>query len=410
LAGAPYFQGVMTLKDVNFAGKRTFIRVDFNVPLTKDGEVGDDFRIRSSLPTIKHVLGQSGRPVLASHLGRPKGKRVPEYSLEPVRQVLEGCLNLRVRLAPDCVGDDVREMAGALPAGEVLLLENLRFHPEEEANDPGFARQLASLADIYVNDAFGTAHRAHASTEGVARLVRPAVAGLLMEKEIEFLGKLLADPVRPLVAILGGAKVSDKIGVIRNLMDKVEGLLIGGGMANTFLKAAGLEVASSLVEDAALAVAAETIGAAKSCRADFVLPVDFIAASKIAAGADTVLGERPAPVPHGFAIADIGPKTIIRFCEKIAAARTIFWNGPVGVFEIEDFARGTTEVARAVARATAGGAVSVIGGGDTASAVAKAGVKDQITHISTGGGASLEFVEGKELPGILALSKRGGTS
>jgi len=410
LAGAPYFQGVMTLKDVDFAGKRVFIRVDFNVPLTKDGRVGDDFRIRSSLPTIQYVLGKGGRPILASHLGRPKGKRAPEFSLEPARGVLEDLLRVKVRLAPDCVGDDVRKMARELPAGEVLLLENLRFHAEEEANDPDFARELASLADVYVNDAFGTAHRAHASTEGVARLLRPAVAGLLMEKEIEFLGRLLAGPDRPLVAILGGAKVSDKIGVIKNLMSKVDGLLVGGGMANTFLKAGGLEVGASLVEVPSLAVAAEILSLAASSRVELVLPVDFVAASKVAAGADTVLTDRTAAVPQGFAIVDIGPKTILKFCEKIGAARTIFWNGPVGVFEIEDFARGTFEVAAAVAAASTRGAISVIGGGDTASAVAKAGVKDKITHISTGGGASLEFVEGKELPGILALSKKGGCS
>lgn len=410
MAGAPYFQGIMTLKDADFAGKRAFIRVDFNVPLTKDGRVGDDFRIRSSVPTIQYVLGKGGRPILASHLGRPKGKRAPEFSLEPARGVLEDLLKAKVHLAPDCVGDNVRKMAQALPAGEVLLLENLRFHAGEEANDPAFARELASLADVYVNDAFGTAHRAHASTEGVARLVRPAVAGLLMEKEIEFLGKLLAGPDRPMVAILGGAKVSDKIGVIKNLMGKVDGLLVGGGMANTFLKAEGLDVGASLVEPASLAVAAEIIGMAASGRVELVLPVDFVAGSKIAAGADTVLADRTSPVPHGFAIADIGPKTILKFCEKISTARTIFWNGPVGVFEVEDFARGTLEVAGAVAAASVRGAVSVIGGGDTVSAVAKAGVKDKMTHVSTGGGASLEFVEGKELPGILALSKKGGCS
>jgi phosphoglycerate kinase len=408
LTGAPYFQCVMTLKDVDFSGKRVFIRVDFNVPLTKDGRVADDFRIRSSLPTIRYVLEKGGRPILASHLGRPKGKRVVEFSLEPARGALEDLLKAKVRLAPDCVGDDVGKIARALPAGEVLLLENLRFHAGEEANDPAFARELASLADVYVNDAFGTAHRAHASTEGVARLLRPAVAGLLMEKEIEFLGKLLAGPDRPLVAILGGAKVTDKIGVIKNLMGKVDGLLVGGGMANTFLKAEGLDVGASLVEPASVGVAAEIMSLAASSRVELVLPVDFVAASKITAGADTVLLEKTAPVPDGFAIADIGPKTILKFCDKINTARTIFWNGPVGVFEVEDFARGTIEVARAVAAASVRGAVSVIGGGDTASAVAKAGVKDKMTHISTGGGASLEFVEGKELPGILALSKKGG--
>jgi phosphoglycerate kinase len=294
-------------------------------------------------------------------------------------------------------------MTRMLGPGVVLLLENLRFHPEEEANDPGFCRALASLADLYVNDAFGTAHRAHASTEGVARFLRPAVAGFLMEKEIEFLGRILADPDRPFVAILGGAKISDKIGVIKNLLDKVDSLLVAGGMANTFLKAQGLDVGSSLFEEGSLGVAREVLGLAALKQVALLVPTDFVAASKVEAGAAVEKGRR---VPQGYAIVDIGAETIARFSEKIESSRTIFWNGPLGVSEIEDFATGTFEIARAVAKASERGATSVVGGGDTASAVAKAGVAAQISHISTGGGASLEFIEGEELPGILALSKK----
>ena len=408
MAGAPYFSNLMTLGDVDFQGKRTFVRVDFNVPLGPDRAVADDFRIRSSLATVRHILSKGGRPVLACHLGRPKGKRVPEFSLAPVAGCLERLIGNRVHLAPDCVGDEVRALAASIPAGEILLLENLRFHPGEEANDPEFSRQLASLADVYVNDAFGTAHRAHASTEGVPRLVKPAVAGLLLEKEIAFLGRLLVDPDRPLVAILGGAKISDKIGLLKNLVGSVDGLLVGGGMANTFLKARGMDVGASLAEDGSLEAAREIMSLAASGRGDLVLPIDVIAAEKIAAGARTVTVEAPAPLPQGYAIADAGPKTVRLFGERIAAARTIFWNGPVGVFEIADFARGTLGVAAAVAAASEKGATSVVGGGDTARAIAEAGVKDKITHVSTGGGASLEFIEGRELPGILALSKKGG--
>lgn len=397
---------ILTVSDVDLAGKRVFLRVDFNVPLTKDGKVADDFRIRSALPTIKYVLGHGGRPILASHLGRPKGKPVPEFSMKPVGEVLAALLGAKVRLAPDSVGAETEAMAGSLAEGEVLLLENLRFHAGEEANDPEFCRRLASLADVYVNDAFGTAHRAHASTEGVARLVRPAVAGLLMEKEIEFLGGLLARPERPFVAILGGAKISDKIKVLKNLLGKVDSMLVGGGMANAFLKAEGVDVGSSLCEEGSLGVAKEILSLASARKADFLLPVDYLAASKVEAGASTVVLDKGKEIPRDFAIVDAGTKTVGRFCEVISRARTIFWNGPVGVFEIEDFARGTFEVARAVAAATEKGAVSVIGGGDTARAVGKAGVASKITHISTGGGASLEFVEGSELPGVAVLSRK----
>jgi phosphoglycerate kinase len=340
-------------------------------------------------------------------LGRPKGKPVPGLSLAPVRDALEALLGARVLLAPDCVGEEVRGMAASLAPGEVLLLENLRFHAEEEANDPGFSRELAALADVYVNDAFGTAHRAHASTDGVARLLRPAVAGFLLKKEIEFLGRLLGNPDKPFVAILGGAKISDKIGVLRNLLPRVDALLVGGGMANTFLKAEGFEIADSLFEETSLVAAREIARLAKAGGAFLLVPVDFIAASKVAEGAATVAVDRSGSVPKGFAIVDIGGVTISNFCREIGQARTIFWNGPPGVFEIDSFARGTLAMARAVADATSAGAISVVGGGDTVRAVAKAGVEDRMTHISTGGGASLEFVEGKELPGILALSRKG---
>jgi phosphoglycerate kinase len=397
----------MTVRDVDVKGKRVLVRVDLNVPLSSDGRVEDDFRIRSSLPTINYILENGGRPILISHLGRPKGKRVPEMSLKPVRDVLAELLGVTVHLAPDCIGEDVARMAASLSQGEVLLLENSRFHNEETSNDPGFAKQLAGFADVYVNDAFGTAHRAHASTEGVTHYMKPAVAGFLMEKELDFLGRLLARPEHPFIAIIGGAKISGKIEVLKNLMDKVDALLIGGGIANTFLKADGYDIGGSLFEEEALGVAREIIDLARSRNIAFLLPEDFIVAAEVAAGACPSLISKGEPVPGGYSIVDIGEKTLVRFIAEIEKARTIFWNGPVGVFEIDEFAGGTLEVARAVAAVTQGGAVSVIGGGDTASAVAKAGVRDAVTHISTGGGASLEFVEGKELPGIAALSRKG---
>ena len=406
MPGAAYFQNVMTLADARFEGKHVFVRVDFNVPIDKSGQVADDFRIKSSLPTINHILSHGGIPVLASHLGRPKGKPSAEFSLKPVADVLERLLGKKVSFAADCVGEDASRAARSLAPGEVLLLENLRFHAEEEANDPAFSRALASLGDLYVNDAFGTAHRAHASTVGVPRILKPALAGLLMEKEIKFLGRLLSGPDRPFIAILGGAKVSDKIEVIENLLRLVDGLLVGGGMANTFLKARGFDIGGSLFEEKSVCVAGQVMDTASSKGIPFVLPLDYVAASKIEAGAATVLLDRGTKVPKGFSIVDIGGKTISDFCGRISSAKTIFWNGPVGVFEIDDFSRGTAEVASAVAAASRQGAVSVIGGGDTASAVAKAGVASRITHISTGGGASLEFVGGIELPGIAALSRK----
>jgi phosphoglycerate kinase len=406
MSRSEYFENRMTIEDVALGGKKVLVRVDFNVPLSKDGEIEDDFRIRAALPTIEYVLDQGGRPILISHMGRPKGKRVDGLSLAPVRAGLEGLLGRKVHLAPDCVGDEVEEMAVSLGPGEVLLLENCRFHPEETENEPGFAAKLAALADVYVNDAFGTAHRAHASTEGVAHLLRPALAGLLMKKELGFLGKLLAGPRRPYVAIIGGAKISGKIEVLKNLMDRVDAILVGGGIANTFLKTEGVEIGDSLYEETALDVAGEIIDLAETKGIAFVLPDDFAVADEVRPGTRIRLAMRDEGAAGGC-IADIGDKTLVRFIEHIARAETIFWNGPMGVFEIEDFSRGTLELAQSVAAASQGGAFVVVGGGDTASAVAKANVKDKITHVSTGGGASLEFVEGKELPGIVALSMKG---
>ncbi len=402
-----YFENKMTVRDINLAGKRVLVRVDFNVPLGKDGKVADDFRIKSALPTLEYILGQGARLILMSHLGRPKGKRVPEMSLAPVRDALERLLGVGVKFAPDCVGPEVEAMAGSLKEGEVLLLENLRFHSEETDNDPGFAKKLAGLADVYVNDAFGTAHRAHASTEGVTHFTSPAVAGFLLEKEIEFLGGVLVNPERPFVAILGGAKISGKIDIIKNLMDKVDGMLIGGGMANTFLKAGGAEIGSSLFEESSLDLAREIMKLAEARKVKFLLPTDYVAADKVEEGAATMAVEAGRPVPEGYSLVDIGPGTVALFAGEVRRARTVFWNGPMGVFEIDDFSRGTVSLSKAVAEATGSGTISVLGGGDTASAAKKAGVADRMTHISTGGGASLEFVGGKVLPGIAALTDRG---
>jgi phosphoglycerate kinase len=407
MAGSRYFENRMTLRDVDLSGKRVLVRVDFNVPLGKDGEVTDDFRIRSALPTIKHVLESGGIPILISHLGRPKGKVVPGLSLEPVRSTLEDLLGVKVTLAPDCVGEVVKGMAASLKAGEVLLLENSRFHAEEKDNDPGFSEQLASLADIFVNDAFGTAHRAHASTEGVTHYLQPAVAGFLIEKELGFFGQLMSNPRKPFIAIIGGAKISGKIEVLKNLLDRVDALLLGGGIANTFLKAQGREIGSSLYEESKVGVAAEIMELARSKGVDLVLPEDMVIADRVEQGAATGFVADDEPVPEGYSIVDVGERTVVRFISLIGRASTIFWNGPLGVFEIDHFSHGTVEIARAVAAASEGGAISVIGGGDTASAIARAGVTGMITHISTGGGASLEFVEGRELPGITALTRKG---
>ncbi len=390
-----------SITDLTLAGKRTFIRVDFNVPI-KDGRIGDDTRIRASLPTITYAIGQGAIVILASHLGRPKGKPSPEYSLRPVAGRLSELLGKPVAFAPDCVGEPATQAIANATRGDVILLENLRFHPEEEKNDPGFARQLAELADVYVNDAFGSAHRAHASTEGIVHVVKEAAAGLLMAKEVEYLGRVLERPERPFVAILGGAKVSDKLEVIENLIPRVQALLIGGAMAYTFLKARGIPIGKSLVEDDLLDQARniERRAAEKGLR--FELPADHVVAPKVEAGAPAetlAVGDQAIGDRLGL---DIGPKTVQSYRDVILSARTVVWNGPMGVFEIDAFAAGTMAVANAVAAVKG---TTVIGGGDSIAAVAKAGVTDTITHISTGGGASLEFLGGRQLPGVVALDK-----
>lgn len=385
---------IRRLEELALAGKRIFVRADFNVPLRK-GRITETHRIDSTLPTLRFALARAAKLLLASHLGRPGGKPDPEWSLAPVRDYLEKSLACPVALAPDCVGPAVEALARD-PAHKVILLENLRFHKEEEANDPKFSRALAALADVYVNDAFGAAHRAHASTAGMAQFFRAKGAGLVLQKELDYLGKILSGPDRPLVAILGGAKVSDKIGVLKNLVPKVDSLLIGGGMAYTFLKAQGIDVGKSLVEQEKIALAREIIDLAEKRRVPLLLPADHVAAQE--AKADPIIAE--PNIPAGYAGLDIGPKTVSRFCQEIQTARMVLWNGPVGLFEEEKFSLGTRAIAQALAQCNA---TSVVAGGDTVAAVAQAGVGDKITHLSTGGGATLEFLEGKVLPGIQAL-------
>lgn len=400
----------LSITDLDLKNKRVFMRVDFNVPLTDDGsEITDDNRIRATLPTIKYALQHHAKLILASHLGRPKGKPTPKYSLRPVADALRILLDkeigqsINVAFAPDCVGEIASEMSRQLESGQVLLLENLRFHAEEEKNDPAFSKELASLCDVYVNDAFGSAHRAHASTEGITHFVKQSAAGLLMDKELTYMGKALESPERPFVAILGGAKVSDKIQVIANLLGKVDTLLIGGGMAYTFLKAKGQDIGKSLLEEDKIETAKEALKAAEAKGVRLLLPVDHVLADKFAADAATQTFADDGPFPADWMALDIGPKTIELFSKEIASAKTIVWNGPMGVFEMPAFAVGTTAIAKAVAHS---GAISIIGGGDSVSAVKKAGVADKITHISTGGGASLEFLEGKKLPGVEALTDK----
>ena len=391
------------IRDVNVRGQRVLTRVDFNVPLTAAQEVSDDTRIRMSLPTVRHILESGGKAVLMSHLGRPKGKAVESMRLRPAAARLSELLGCAVPVTPDCVGDATESAVAALGDGEAILLENLRFHDEETKNDPGFSRSLARLGDLYVNDAFGTAHRAHASTVGVTSFFRQRAMGFLMEREIVGLSRATESPEMPYVAILGGAKVSDKIGVIENLMSKVSAVLVGGGMAFTFLKAQGLEIGDSLLEEDKVEVAARLLEAARSSGKSFLLPLDVVVADALTAEARTKV-VASGSIEKGWQGADIGPRTVEAYALEIGRARTIVWNGPLGVFEIPRFAEGTNGIARAVAARTRAGATSIVGGGDTASAVSKAGVADDMTHISTGGGASLEFLEGKVLPGIEALS------
>jgi len=393
-----------TVRDIDVKGKRVLTRVDFNVPLVQraaDGrrEVADDTRISAALPTIQYLIENDAKLILMSHMGRPKGKRDAKLSLEPTARHLSGLLGKKVRMAPDCVGSTAEKMVDALKDGDVLLLENVRFHIREKENNPEFAAQLARLGDIYVNDAFGSAHRAHASTTGVAQLLPLAVAGFLMEKEIDYLGRVLEKPSRPFVAILGGAKISDKLKVIESLLGKVDRLLIGGGMANTFLQAKGCQMGDSLVEESSLELASDLLkrGADK-----MLLPVDLVAADKFdaAAGWQHVAAEK---VPEGWRALDISHKTIELFSNVIAEASMILWNGPMGVFEFPRFAKGTNAIAQAVADSDA---TSIVGGGDSVAAIHQAGVAERISHISTGGGASLQFLEGEPLPGIAALNDR----
>jgi phosphoglycerate kinase len=386
-----------TVRDIDVKGKKVLVRVDFNVPL-KDGKVDDGTRVKGAMPTIQYLLDHGAAVILCSHLGRPKAGPDPKFSLKPVAEYLSALMGKPVAFAEDCVGPVAEAAAKALKPGEVLVLENTRFHPEEEKNDLKMAQQLASLADLYVNDAFGSAHRAHSSTEGVTHFL-PSVAGLLLEKEIKYLDQAISDPKRPFIAILGGAKISDKIGVIKNLLTKADLVLIGGGMANTFLKAQGYPVADSLVEDQALDKAREVLAIAGT---KLRLPVDLVLGNKFDADAEIKV-IATGSVPVGWRILDVGPETVKAYAKVIHGAGTVVWNGPMGVFEFPRFAEGTFGVARAVAES---GAITIIGGGDTVSAVEKAGVADKITHISTGGGASLEMLEGLVLPGLAALQDK----
>ena len=392
-----------SLSDISIQGKRVLMRVDFNVPLDSSKKITDDKRIVESLPSIRKVVESGGRLILMSHLGRPKGKVNAEFSLAPVASRLSELLDCPVTMAKDCIGTEVMQQVLALQDGEVLLLENLRFHPEEEANDADFSRELASLGEVYVNDAFGTAHRAHASTEGITHYVQTAVAGFLIERELLYLGKALQEPERPFVAILGGSKISGKIDVLENLFKKVDTVLIGGAMVFTFFKAMGYETGNSLVEESKIELALKILEEAKAKGIKLLLPSDVIVAAEISATA-AFHAEMVTAIPEGMIGLDIGPLTAEAYRNEILSARTVLWNGPMGVFEIDNFAAGTMAVAKAMAEATAKGATTIIGGGDSAAAVAKAGLAQEMTHISTGGGASLEFLEGKELPGIAALN------
>ncbi|HOP78992.1 MAG TPA: phosphoglycerate kinase [Armatimonadota bacterium] len=390
-----------TIKDIDVAGKRTLVRVDFNVPLDEKRSITDDRRIEAALPTIKYLLDQGAKVILMSHLGRPKGSPNAKYTLSPVAARLEELLDMPVTKMGDCIGEMVQGAVMGMPVGHVILLENVRFYSQEEKNDLDFAKQLASLGEVYVNDAFGTAHRAHASTEGVARFL-PGVAGFLMQKELDYLGKAITNPERPFLAILGGAKVADKIPVIDNLLDKVDELIIGGGMAYTFLKAQGYEIGKSLLDEEGLDLAKAAMEKAKERGVKLYLPEDVVVATEFKADADSKIV--PATqIPADWMGMDIGPKTIEAFSKAIQSAKTVVWNGPMGVFEMPKFAVGTNAIAKALAESSA---TTIVGGGDSAAAVEQMGYADKMSHVSTGGGASLEFLEGKTLPGVAALQDK----
>lgn len=390
------------IQDLKLKGKRVLVRVDFNVPLDEKQNITDDTRIRESLPTIRYIIDKEGKPILISHLGRPKGVE-PQFSLFPVASKLKELLGEEVIFVKDCIGPEVKKAAQAQKE-EVLLLENLRFHPEEEKNEPRFAQELASLADVFVNDAFGTIHRAHASTVGVCKYL-PSAAGFLVQKEIQSLGKLIQNPARPFVAILGGAKISGKIDVINNLMEKVDKLLIGGGMSYTFLRAEGFSVGDSILEEEKIDLAKNILSRAKTKKISFFLPIDHVIADDFRADAHRQIVPREK-IPAGWQGMDIGPQTVSLYQQELKNARTVFWNGPLGVFEMPSFSEGTNAIAQVLANLTSQGVATIIGGGDTAAAIARAGLSHRMTHISTGGGASLEFLEGKALPGIVALSDK----
>lgn len=394
-----------TINDINLAGKRVLVRVDFNVPLDEHQNITDDTRIVESLPTIKKIMNDGGKAILMSHLGRPKGKVKPEFSLKPAADRLASLLGKPVAFASDCIGDVADAAVAKLQNGECLLLENLRFRNEEEGNDEAFAKALAKHGDVYVNDAFGTAHRAHASTEGVTKFITTCVAGYLMEKELEFLGNAIANPVRPFVAILGGAKISGKIDVIQSLMSKVDTLIIGGGMAYTFFKAQGLEIGKSLLEADKVELAKKLLDEAAKKNIKLLLPIDCVVATEFKNDAEKKVVSKAA-IPADWQALDIGPETVKLFSDVVKGAKTVVWNGPMGVFEMPSFAVGTNAVALALVEATKAGAKTIIGGGDSAAAIAQAGLSKEVSHVSTGGGASLEFLEGKVLPGVEALNDK----
>jgi len=393
----------LSIDNVDLKNKRVLVRVDFNVPLDENLQITDDIRITSSLPTIKKIILEGGKVILMSHLGRPKGKVNLKYSLKPAAERLSKLLGKEVKLAPDCIGEEVKTLVNKMNGGDVLLLENLRFHEEEEKNDAAFAKKLSELGDVYINDAFGSAHRAHASTEGVTKFIKQCASGYLMQKELDYLGTAIANPQRPFAAILGGAKISGKIDVISNLLSKVDKLLIGGGMAFTFLKAQGKEIGKSLLEEEKIDLAKEVLEKVKNSNVKFLLPVDFIVADEFKNDSPSMIVKADS-IPSDKMGLDIGPESIKLFSKELENSKTIVWNGPMGVFEMDNFAKGTFAIAQVLADVTSKNAVTIIGGGDSAAAISKAGLDDKVSHVSTGGGASLKFLEGKVLPGVDALT------